>query len=239
MNDNMPSNSNKSRAELPLSVNKAKPATDIKPIAPGRKVKRTFIQNALDNLTEDSDNFKMNVMDDYVKPAISNTVLDIVSAVMNGVINSFEIALFGKSSGRRIGRRGYQPYGAQYRTSSDSGRATIIRGSEDQGRPINISHETRTLHDFSNIIFDDPNCTQKENKEKADDVLEILENLIDTFGVATVAQFYQACEESFTHQDMNWGWKSLIGARTINLRGNAVAIELPKPVYIDNNRRER
>lgn len=233
MNDNMPSNSNKSREMTASSA----PTRRVEAVAHGQKTKKSFFRSALDTLFSNEEGTKIDFRKDIVEPAVSNVIFDTITSVTDAIVDSFASALFpGTRYQRRRGSRlGYTDYGRRYR-DGDS-RVTISRGSEDRDRPYRreISREGRTVFDFSEIVFDDPKQTAKENLEDAKRVLTILQDLleVDRYGNVTVADFYNASGISSTPQDRKWGWDSLAGAHPESIGGKGYILVMPKPKYLD------
>lgn len=234
MNDNMPSNSKTAKEEKEIQ------APALKPVAKATLKKKSTAKIIAESLfdTGEVEEAKLDVTGSIIIPTVKNMALDIVASIMGTVTDAFEMALFGSTSARRDRRaRGYTSYGAQYRDRDrDSDRrVTIVRGSEDRDlRRREISQRARSVHDFSEIVFEE-GITTKENMDKAKEVLETLCDMleVDKYSYVTVADLYDVCDITSTHQDRHWGWSNLAGARPEAISGGRVILRLPKPVYID------
>lgn len=229
MNDNMPGNSRTALAKQESAPPAFKPVED--------KGKKKSIVKTVGRAIFDSsamDGAKLDIVNDIVVPAVKNTTLDIVSAIMGTVTSAFELALFGTVSkrGKRYGR--YTAYGERYR-DGDS-RVTIVRGSEDRDYREDRRMTASRRDDYYEVIFDDENKSAKENYDDAVDALEKLRLLFDhdSYKYVTIGDIYDVCEKTSysSFQDRKWGWRSLGSARVDRLSGGAARLVLSRPEYI-------
>jgi hypothetical protein len=141
---------------------------------------------------------------DVLIPAAKNTLSEIVS-------NGIEMLLYGDarpSSGiRRDRSRSYVSYNSIY----DRGqRRTTTRA--------------RSRHSFDDVVL--------ESRPDAEEVLSSLVELIDTYDVATVADFYSSVGLEGEWSDNKFGWDNLSSAEVKRIREGYILV-LPKPVALD------
>lgn len=188
-----------------LNPEKVKPteAPEIEAIATGRKKKPSFFKRAFsDFVGEDVDNVGRYIWTDVIIPATKNLIVD---AFEGGL----EMLLFGSA---RRSKRGKGSIGGIFNYNG------ISTGKTEHSGP---SLRARARHDFDDIEFD--------NKSEAEDVLHDMVDYLETYGLVSVAVFYQLAGVSPAVQDHNWGWKSLKNATVTRTRDRTYVIELPKP----------
>lgn len=141
-------------------------------------------------------------------------VKDMLAAAVNR-------ALFGDGRGYQVGARSTihrTDYTAYSRGHSDGS----IRDPRRE-----LSPRVKSQHNFDEVVFND--------RAEADLVLERLMDLIDAYGVATVADFYDLAGISTDHPDHNWGWERL-GSAAIRRTRAGYILDLPRPVTIETRR---
>ena len=77
------------------------------------------------------------------------------------------------------------------------------------------------MHNFDEIVL--------ESRAEVYDVLTILEERIERFGAATVADLYDLVGETPTFADRNYGWTAIDGRSGTRQVRNGWLIELPRP----------
>jgi len=130
-------------------------------------------------------------------------------------------ALFGDGRGYQVGARS-----ASHRTDYTAYSRGRSDGSVRDPRR-ELSPRAKSQHNFDEVVFTD--------RAEADLVLERLMDLIDAYGVATVADFYDLAGISTDHPDHNWGWERL-GSAAIRRTRAGYILDLPRPVTIETRR---
>jgi hypothetical protein len=157
-------------------------------------------------LGDDTKNVVDYIMQDILIPAMKSTLSDMVGG-------GIEMLLFGERKshgGSTIYRdrdRSYVPYNK------------ISRYREDR-EPLRVN---RSKTDLDDIII--------ETRGEAEDVLSHMVDLIDDYGVASIADYYEllGIESEFT--DNKYGWTNLRDASVERVR-RGYCIRLPRPKEI-------
>lgn len=146
----------------------------------------------------------------------------IVPMIKDAAAAMFNRALYGDGRGYTVGRQpnsyGRTDYGAYSRPRTDGS----VRDPRRE-----LSPRAKTQHNFDEVVFND--------RAEADLVLDRLMDLIDTYGVATVADFYDLAGISTDYPDNSWGWERLGGAAIRRTRAGYI-LDLPRPITIDQRR---
>lgn len=94
---------------------------------------------------------------------------------------------------------------------------------KDNRRDSNATR-IRTGYDFDDIILD--------NRGEAEDVLARMDELIDTYGLVSVADFYDLVGVSGNYTDNKYGWSNIRSASVIRVR-DGYMIKLPKALPLN------
>lgn len=86
------------------------------------------------------------------------------------------------------------------------------------------STRTRTGYEYDDIII--------ENRGEAEDVLSRMDELISTYGLVSVADFYDLVGISGNYTDNKYGWTDIRSASVVRVR-DGYMIKLPKALPLD------
>lgn len=183
----------------------------------GKRFAETF-------LSEDIDDVGEWVKHDVIIPGVKNLVYDALTNALQGVLWN------GGSSGPRYDRRDDRRYQRDY-SSYSKNKSRDTRSSSDS--------YNRDRFDFRDIVFVpeyEKGQTLKDARTAAEAVLFELNYLIDEYGHATVADYYNQIPGVRTvFTDNDWGWVDLRDARVKPVREGYI-ITLPKPIFKPNER---
>ena len=137
---------------------------------------------------------------DVLIPAAKNTVSDMVQT-------GIDMLLFGERRSRGTSNRtkSFVSYGSYY-----------SRGPGERERLPARSRYHQTTDD---IVL--------ESREEAEEVLEAMAELIDSYGSASVSDFLALVGEESEYTDDKYGWTNLVRARVDRVRGGYIIV-LPK-----------
>ena len=148
---------------------------------------------------------KEYVIFDVIVPAVKN-------AISNAITGGIDMLLFGErrsDSSRSRDSRGYTSY---------SSRSTSRRDSSRQG------YRRPSLFELDDILL--------PTKLDANSVIDNMFNILDEYGVVSVADYYALVGEPSNYQMNAWGWENLTNVYTQRTRNGEYKIVLPKPVNI-------
>lgn len=139
-----------------------------------------------------------------VKSYIFSDVLvpAIKKAISDIVTTGIEMMLYGETGKRK---------------SSNTSRISYRDYYKDDRRPRE-RYSTRTEYDFDDIILD--------NRGEAEDVLRCMDELIDTYGMVSVADFYDLVGVTGNYTDNKYGWSDIRNANVARVR-DGYMIKLP------------
>lgn len=156
-------------------------------------------------ISEDAATLKSFVVVDILIPALKKAVSDIVT-------NGIDIILYGES-GRS--KRNINSSNVSYRSYYDT---------RDDNYRYNVN-KTATNYSYNDIIF--------ETRGEAEEVLSRLDELIETYKIATVADLYDLVGITGNYTDNKYGWKNIRNAEVMHTRDGGYVLKLPKALPID------
>lgn len=170
------------------------------------KVKKKSEMSKLKDIfiSEDAGNVKSYVIMDVLIPALKKAVSDIVT-------NGIDMILYGET-GRN--KRSSTASNVSYRSYYDR---------RDNDRRYS-SNRTVSGYSYNDIIL--------ETRGEAEEVLSRLDELIETYKVATVADLYDLVGITGNYTDNNYGWTNIRNAEAVRVRDGYV-LKLPKALPID------
>lgn len=154
--------------------------------------------------TEDVGNLKSYLLEDVIIPTIRNTIWDAIT-------NSLDMILFG-GTGR--GKRKSLSSKVSYRDYYDKDRRGSSRSSERK----------RSGYSFDDIILD--------TRAEAEEVLERMDELIETYSFASVADLYDLVGITCEYTDNKYGWTNIRNAEPVRVR-DGYMLKMPKALPID------
>ena len=200
-------NSHKHKAELKQAHEEAK--TEKKKVEKARqgtaKVKKG---NELRKLTdifisEDIANVKSYIVLDVLIPTIKKAISDIIK-------NGIDMILYGSSGSIRL--------------NSTADRISYSKYYDTNNRYISRESKVRSGFRCDDVIFD--------NRGEAETVLFRMNELIDNYGMATVADFYDLAGLTGEYTSNNYGWTNIRSAEVVRARDGYI-IKMPKAMPID------
>lgn len=178
---------------------------NITPVVKGKVTKKKNNMRKFTNtfVNEDVSNVKSYVIFDVLVPAIKKAVSDIVT---NGV----DMILYGETG--RSDKKRSRTY-VSYDRYSDRDR--------DRDR---FSTRSRSGYSYDDITL--------ESRSEAEEVIRAMDGILDTYGVVTVADFYELVGENCNYTDNKYGWTNIRNAEAVRTRDGYI-IRLPKALPID------
>lgn len=173
-----------------------------KAISGTAKTKKNEVRRFADIfISEDVKNVKTYVLMDVLVPAIEKAISDIVT-------NGIDMILYGESGRPKKSGSSYVSYDSRYRSDSDRRR---------ESAPV------RTSARYDDIVLD--------SRQEAEEVLNRMDELIDTYGVVRVADMFDLCGLTCNFTDNNYGWTNISSATVQHTRDGFV-IKMPRAMPI-------
>lgn len=167
--------------------------------------KKSEIQKFADIfISEDVSNVKSYIFVDVLIPAIKKAIKDVVT-------NGIDMLLYGETGHSKNGSAASK---VSYRSYYD----------RDTDRRSYSSNRTRTGYDYDDIILD--------NRGEAEEVLSRMDELIATYGLVSVADFYDLVGVTSNYTDNKYGWTDIRNATVVRMR-DGYAIKLPKALPLN------
>ena len=184
---------------------KKKAATEkkVEKVINGKVVKKT------NNVRKLTDIF----ISEDVKNVKSYVVMDVLvpsikKAVSDIVTNGINMILYGESGGRK--------------SNSNATYVSYNKYSDRDRRPA--TDQARTAYSYDDIVL--------ETRGEAEEVLSRMDELIDAYGVVSVADLYDLVGISCNYTDAKYGWFNIRSAEAVRVRDGYV-LRLPRAVPID------
>ncbi|MDO5397814.1 MAG: hypothetical protein Q4G33_07770 [bacterium] len=132
----------------------------------------------------------------------------IKKAISDIVTNGIEMMLYGETGRKKnsnVSRISYRDY------YKDDGRSR--------------EHNSNRGYNYDDIILD--------NRGEAEDVLSRMDELIDTYGLVSVADFYDLVGVTGNYTDNKYGWTDIRSASIVHARGGGYMIKLPRALPLN------
>jgi len=155
-------------------------------------------------ISEDIDNVKSYILLDVLIPAIKKAISDIVT-------NGIDMILYGETGKTK-----------SYSTASKISYRSYYDGRN--GRRDYSTIRTKIGYNYDDIILD--------NRGEAEDVLLRMDELISTYGLVSVADWYDLVGITGNYTDNKYGWTDIRSASVIRVR-DGYMLKLPKALPLD------
>lgn len=165
--------------------------------------KRSGIQKLTDVfISEDADNVRSYILMDILVPAVKKAISDVVT-------NGIDMILYGDAN-----------------RSSRTAKASKVSYGGYYERERRRDHETdrRNGYEYDEIVL--------ETRGEAEDVLARMEELIEVYGSASVADLYDLVGVTGRYTDNKYGWTSLRSASVARTR-EGYLLKLPRALPLD------
>lgn len=156
-------------------------------------------------ISEEAKDLKGYIFMDVLVPAIKNTIYDMVT-------NSLSMIFF---KGPNRSKKSSGVSNISYRSYYDDQRD---RYRTDPPR-------TRTGYNYDDIVL--------ETRMEAEEVIARMDELVDTYGVVSVADLYDLIGKTAEYTDNKYGWTNIRNAEAIRVR-DGYMLKLPKVAPINN-----
>lgn len=179
---------------------------DIQPVAKAKTKKKSEVKKFADVfIAEDITSVKDYIVNDVLIPAAKKAISDIIT-------NGIDMILYGEAKGRDRRRDG-------------GSRVSYTKYYErDRDREYDRSRTRRSVYDYDDIILD--------TRGEAEDVLNRMDDLIDAYGMVSVADLYDLVGVSGNYTDNKYGWTNLRNAEVRRTR-DGYLLKLPKALPFD------
>ena len=179
---------------------------DIQPIAKAKTKKKSEVKKFADVfIAEDITSVKDYIVNDVLIPAAKKAISDIIT-------NGIDMILYGEAKGRDRRRDG-------------GSRVSYTKYYErDRDRDYDRTRTRRSVYDYDDIILD--------TRGEAEDVLNRMDDLIDAYGMVSVADLYDLVGISGNYTDNKYGWTNLRNAEVRRTR-DGYLLKLPKALPFD------
>lgn len=164
----------------------------------GVKTKKKFLDGFI---AEDAKSVGEYVLMDVIIPTAKKAIVDTITEAAHRFFFGGSSRSSNSSTASRVSYRSY--YDSRYGNSSSSDTT-----------------QTRNGYSYDTIVIDD--------RAEAEEVLVRMDELIETYGMASVADLYDLVGVTCEHTDNKYGWTNLRNAKVVRLIGGGYKLELPK-----------
>lgn len=174
----------------------------------GRKFREQFVG-------DDAQTVGQYLLFDVVMPAAKNLIFDMVTEGVKRTLFGGTRPMTGGSSPIMSGRTNYSSY-------SGGRQSTVVAPGSPASREM--TPQQRAMHDFSGVVLN--------SRGEAEEIIDVLSQLIEDYGSATVNDFYACINQSSEFTAVKYGWKSLAQAHVRGVR-EGYLLELPRPTILE------
>lgn len=177
-----------------------------------KKVDKVVSGNVKTRKKSEIHKFKDTIFAEDVNSVKSYLFMDVLvpaikKAIFETVTNGVDMMLYGEVGGKK--RSTYDR--VSYRDYSKSDRPSSSRST--------------TSFDLDEISFD--------NRGDAETVLDRMTDILEEYGVVSVADLYDMIGKTAPFTANRWGWSSIRTAETVRGRGGEYFLKLPKAKPLD------
>lgn len=162
-------------------------------------------------LAEDVTNVKDYLIGEVLLPAVKKAVSEMVTS-------GIDMLLYGETRSKKDREKGSRVSYSSYYKDRDRGGYDRERDRDRGGRRV------RNGYDYDDIIL--------ESRGEAEDVLDRMDDLIDSYGIVSVADLYDLVGIQGNYTDNKYGWTNLRSADVQRLR-DGYLLKLPKALPLD------
>lgn len=168
--------------------------------------KKNGVTKFADNfISEDIHNVKSYVIADVLIPSIKRAISEMVT-------NGIDMILYGSTGGR------------SKRSSADRVSYRNYYDRRDDDRYCDRDRVRTSPYSFDDIVLD--------SRGEAEEVLARMDELIDQYGIVSVADLYDLVGVSGNYTDNKYGWTNIRNAEPIRVR-DGYMLRLPKALPIN------
>lgn len=170
--------------------------------------KKNGVTKFADNfISEDIHNVKSYIITDVLIPSVKRAISEMVT-------NGIDMILYGSTGGR------------SKRSSADrvSYRNYYDRRDDDRYRDRDRDRVRTSAYSFDDIVLD--------SRGEAEEVLARMDELIDQYGIVSVADLYDLVGVTGNYTDNKYGWTNICNAEPIRVR-DGYMLRLPKALPIN------
>ena len=188
----------------------------LEPVAKGKKLEKKN-ESLKDMVKNNMPSIKEYIVMDILIPSAKRAVSEIIGSSSDIFVDTIDTILFGEKRSRRRGSSSRTSY-YKYYEDRERGRDRYRDRERDRSRVRG--------YEFEDIVL--------ETRREAEEVLDRMEDLIDTYKIVSVADLYDLVGISGNYTDNKYGWTNLRNARVESLRhGDGYILKLPKALPLD------
>lgn len=190
---------------------------DITPVVRSKMKEQNAVEKAASRFfSEDTRTVGDYVVNEKIIPAVKNGIVD-------ALFGAIEMLFFGTSTGSRRTRSGYSggPSYVSYSSYSSGNRRYDYHDDR-------MERDNRRRFDFSRLCNDDGTPYDRGQIER---IISSMEELINAYGEASVADLFSICGVSGVPTDNYWGWRDCrdFGKR---MYGRGYCLDFADPIDI-------
>ena len=177
----------------------------VEAVAHGKKIQKTGLNKFVDFIVgDDSKNVFSYLWNDILVPAAKNMLFDMIR-------DGAEMRIFGEVRNRGVLNRQTGTY------------VSYDQISRDRDRREPRSHE-RKLSKPDEVLIED--------RAEAEEVLSRMYDYWETYGIVSLAEYYDLVGVAGDFTDNKWGWDNLKGSRILRVRDGYI-VDLPKMIPLN------